>query len=182
MNKKNTAVLFFLLLVSFSLHFGCTKAEFRGRENAQAERGIEVLKHVSAGEDTLSSAERYDFEKDRTEGKIVRTDTTEMMKSETMRSDTTSRFIEEFDNESVSSGYTVGYRIQIFATKDLEKARAIAADNEKKLGIHAYVQYEGELYKVRLGDFSSREKALEWKERLRGSFPDCWIVQTTITK
>ena len=65
--------------------------------------------------------------------------------------------------------------------KDVEKARKVAESARKLFGEQTYIELQYPLYKVRLGDFETREQA----ERMRHSvksrgFEDAWIVETTI--
>jgi cell division septation protein DedD len=78
--------------------------------------------------------------------------------------------------------YGVGFRIQVFASSDLEKARLFKEKVTSEAGLTAYIEYEGGLYKVRAGDFHTREQAVAARARLAPLYPDCWIVETTVMK
>jgi len=81
-----------------------------------------------------------------------------------------------------------GYRIQIIALDaskpgNKEKAQKYAQEAEARLkGEHkAYVEYIPPYYKVRVGDFISREEAEKMKMRLRSlGYYDAWVVETEI--
>lgn len=94
----------------------------------------------------------------------------------------TFRVREETRPADLSDSYGLGYRVQVFASSD----RGAAAEQMKIImagtGIAAYIEYEDGLYKVRVGDFSTREEASEARAKIAESYPDCWIVRTTIRK
>jgi hypothetical protein len=55
-----------------------------------------------------------------------------------------------------------GYRIQIFATKDIEVATRQKKEAEyyfANLGVGVYIDFDSPLYKVRIGDCKNREEA-----------------------
>lgn len=57
------------------------------------------------------------------------------------------------------------WRVQIFASPDLAQAGRVAREASAKLGEPAVVEYEGSLYKVRLGAFGSEAEAQSLRER-----------------
>jgi glycosyltransferase involved in cell wall biosynthesis/cell division septation protein DedD len=85
-------------------------------------------------------------------------------------------------DETAGSRHDLGYRIQVFALGDLSRARATADSVTAQTGYPAYIEYEGGLYKVRVGNFSGRKAAAEARAKLVELYPDCWIVQTTIQR
>ncbi len=78
--------------------------------------------------------------------------------------------------------YTLGYRIQVFATAELYKAEEIKRQAEAVTGYDSYIEFENGLYKVRVGDFGSREEAGKARAELVEYYTDCWIVETTIKR
>lgn len=78
--------------------------------------------------------------------------------------------------------YDVGFRVQVFATSELSKARAIKKKVVSQLGLDAYIEYEDELYKVRVGNYNNRKKAEAARLSIIDLYPECWIVRTTIKK
>ncbi len=81
-----------------------------------------------------------------------------------------------------ASDYGLGYRVQVFASSELEKAKSIKAKIIADTGYPAYIEFESGLYKVRVGNFRKREAAAQARSDIVEFFPDCWIVQTTIKK
>lgn len=76
---------------------------------------------------------------------------------------------------------TFGYRVQIFATLKKENAQRVANEAKKILSKPVYIEYIPPFYKVRVGDFKSRDDAEEYKEYLRANgYPDAFVVETEI--
>ncbi len=81
-----------------------------------------------------------------------------------------------------TAGYGIGFRIQLLASADLNKARELKKIVMAGTGLAVYIEFEDGLYKVRAGDFPTRDEAAGVRTGLAESYPDCWIVQTTIVK
>lgn len=79
-------------------------------------------------------------------------------------------------------GFQIGYRVQIFASADVEAARELRKKVMAGTGLAVYIDLEGGLYKVRAGDFPDRESAAKARADLVDQYPDCWIVKTTIKR
>ncbi|HET9582197.1 MAG TPA: SPOR domain-containing protein [Gemmatimonadota bacterium] len=75
-----------------------------------------------------------------------------------------------------------GWRIQVFATRDQAAAREVARRaGEAVAGIPAYVEAEGPWFKVRVGDFATRDAAEPLRERLvELGWTEAWAVRTTV--
>jgi hypothetical protein len=77
-----------------------------------------------------------------------------------------------------------GYRVQIYAAGSEESARklkALALGEFKQDGVAIYIEREGALFKLRIGDLSTRQDA----DRLRAiarrkGFADAWIVKSRV--
>ena len=74
-----------------------------------------------------------------------------------------------------------GFRIQLFASADrdvAQNARDVAA---QRLGVPAYLDLDGGVYKVRVGDYRRREDAAAALPSVRAQYyPDAWIVSARI--
>ncbi|HET6463815.1 MAG TPA: SPOR domain-containing protein [Candidatus Krumholzibacteria bacterium] len=81
----------------------------------------------------------------------------------------------------VSAATADGFRIQIFASADrdvAENARNVAAS---RLNMPAYLDLDGGVYKVRIGDYATREQATAALPSVRGQFyPDAWVVPARV--
>jgi hypothetical protein len=74
-----------------------------------------------------------------------------------------------------------GFRIQIFASADrdvAENARNVAAS---RLNLRAYLDLDSGVYKVRIGDYVTRDQATAALPSVRGQFyPDAWVVPARV--
>jgi hypothetical protein len=81
----------------------------------------------------------------------------------------------------VSNSTADGFRIQLFATADrdvAENARNVAAG---RLHMPAYLDLDAGVYKVRVGDYLTREQASAALPSVRGQFyPDAWVVPARV--
>ena len=74
-----------------------------------------------------------------------------------------------------------GYRIQIYTGREASAAHRLESEARGSCPLTVYLSFEAPQYKVRLGDFATRDEALEWCDRLkRSGFNDAWVVRTTI--
>jgi len=78
--------------------------------------------------------------------------------------------------------FGIGYRIQVFASSELESAERMKANVMSDTPLPVYMEYEGGYYKIRVGDFATREQAAAERAKISELYPDCWIVSTTIRK
>jgi len=82
------------------------------------------------------------------------------------------------DSVVVESTFTQGYRIQIFASGNIDEANAmrlIAA--QRIMDDSLYVVYDPPVYKVRLGDFITRTEANQKLAAvIAQGFTDAWVV------
>ena len=79
-----------------------------------------------------------------------------------------------------------GFRVQIIATQDLEKATLLeeTAKNQFSINGHkTYLVFEAPLYKIRLGDFTKRNQADELKmQAINYGYREAFIVRTKVLK
>ena len=69
------------------------------------------------------------------------------------------------------------FRVQILATSNEKSALDTEKKVEGRLGLPAYVSFEDGMYKVRVGDSSTREEAEKVRTKVRGAgYTDAWIV------
>ena len=74
-----------------------------------------------------------------------------------------------------------GFRVQVFATQDRNKADQLQREFVLKFDEKVYIIFEAPNYKLRVGDFLDRENAERLRMRLVSSdFPSSWIVRTRI--
>jgi hypothetical protein len=82
-----------------------------------------------------------------------------------------------------------GFRIQLLSTQDMQEAERISMAYydwaiDRRLPFkrvpEAYVLFRQPNYRVRIGDFRTREQAISYLNILRPHFPGAWIVMDTI--
>lgn len=179
---------FLLIMLSafilLSTSFGCSKKQTAGGTVADVEQRdvAEVPERTEQAVDTVgATAPGYDLESEMPEDdeRVKPEDLEEEF--EPLASDTFE--VQDVDAETIEeTDYDLGYRVQVFASGDLEKAKGIKERVVAETGFPAYIEFENNLYKVRVGDFTSRSAAAQARAGLVELFQDCWIVQTTIRK
>lgn len=71
------------------------------------------------------------------------------------------------------------WRVQVFASPDLEQAERIAKDTSSRFGEPSVIEFESPLYKVRLGAFASEALAQTLRERaVREGFPGAFRMRS----
>lgn len=78
-----------------------------------------------------------------------------------------------------------GYRVQLFASKEIDKATQEKKEAEFVFngdGIGVYIEFDSPMYKVRIGDCATRDAAEDLRElaRKRG-YPTSWIVKAKVS-
>lgn len=74
-----------------------------------------------------------------------------------------------------------GFRIQLFASADRDVAQSARDAAVTRLRVPVYLDLEGGVYKVRAGDFGTREDAAATLPSVRSPYyPDAWIVAAKI--
>jgi cell division septation protein DedD len=140
---------------------------------------------IEAGQDAQpaqqQTAQPYDLESEMPEDDSVDESEASEESIDPVPADTFS--VEEtVEPPAAAAGYGLGYRIQLAAFTESAAARDLKKKVMAGAEIAVYIDYEDGLYKVRAGDFSTREAASEARARLAADFPECWIVRTTVMK
>jgi hypothetical protein len=117
-------------------------------------------------------------------------DTSSIFFEETTPEETTSPSIfEELEEEEeevtpfVSAPVTKqGFRVQIGAFQSEAEANKVAGRARSSLGRSVYVQYIAPWHKVRVGNFTSKYEATQYKNQLRSStsYSGAWVVPSEI--
>lgn len=86
------------------------------------------------------------------------------------------------DSVVVESTYTQGYRIQIFASVNIDEASAMRLTAAQRITEDSlYVVYDTPVYKVRIGDFPTRSEANQKLATvIAQGFADAWVVSDRI--
>lgn len=165
-------------------HVYCTRSEIHGGVRSEAQRQQEPPPqpdNVEGDGVRMDTVAVYDLEEEMLEeDEVLSSDelegTIEVLEPDTI-------FVEEMEVErGTEAEFDLGYRIQVLASGELEKAEEIRDKVIAETAMAAYIEYVEGLYKVRAGDFHTREEAAAARAELVRLFPDCWIVSTTIRK
>ena len=74
-----------------------------------------------------------------------------------------------------------GYRVQVLATRYIERADSLAAIMKNTISDSVYVDFEAPNYKVRVGDFIDRDIAETLQQELvQMGYNSAWILRTRI--
>ena len=86
------------------------------------------------------------------------------------------------DSLIIESEPTQGYRIQIFATSNIDEANAMRLTTVQRVTEDSvYIVYDPPVYKVRVGDFRTRTEASQKLGALSNiGFADAWVVSDRI--
>jgi hypothetical protein len=157
---------YFYGLIVMLLAVGCAKQQAVGEEEPIGETMFEEI----AGEDIDTSSIIFEEE---------------IPEEET----TSASFLEELEEETtpvvpvVSEPVTrQGYRVQIGAYHSMADANSAADRARGLLGMSVYVQYIAPYYKVRVGNFTNKYEAEQYKNQLRSttSYTGAWVVGSEI--
>jgi hypothetical protein len=189
-SKFPARIIILLGLVLIILQAGCAKSDITGGVRGDTGRGEAAVGEDAGGGGGDFTEPRDTFELDDAqydlEAEMPEDD--EPFEEEELEETIgtiieDSLVVEDISEETVTeTGYDLGYRIQVFASSDLDNAEAIKREAAARTALPAYIAYEGGLYKVRVGDFMTREAASAARSALADVYPDCWIVNTTIRK
>lgn len=81
-----------------------------------------------------------------------------------------------------SPATTYGYRVQIFASSSRENAERIANNAKASFTHGIYVEPEDNLFKVRIGDFITKEEAAQLKAKANQlGFRGAFVVETMVS-
>lgn len=79
--------------------------------------------------------------------------------------------------------FTPGWRVQVFASSNLQLADDKAAEFRTTSPHPVYVEYEPPFYKVRVGDFMTRQEADRFKdETARMGWQGAWVTETLVLR
>tara|TARA_Y100000031_G_scaffold150293_1_gene189432 strand:- start:597 stop:1067 length:471 start_codon:yes stop_codon:yes gene_type:complete len=74
-----------------------------------------------------------------------------------------------------------GFRVQVFATRFSKSADSIKTVLEEKLDEELYIAFDAPVYKVRVGNFTTRNEAENMKIRLSNlGYDTAWIVRSKV--
>ena len=165
------------------LQAGCARSGITGKAPAEVNRIEPAPESVSVQEETKETIpdQIYDLEDETLEDDEIDNQIEELELSGKTAADSFS--VKDVSDAVIDvSTFDTGYRIQIFASSDLEKAKELKKNFMAGTGLAVYIEFEDRMYKVRVGDFLNRENASQARKRLVEEYPDCWIVSSTVRK
>lgn len=75
-----------------------------------------------------------------------------------------------------------GFRIQVFASGNIDEAAAAQRTARNQVSDSVYVVYDPPVYKVRVGDYATRLEASQRLPRIVNlGYPDAWVVSDKIS-
>lgn len=140
--------------VVFMLQSGCARSGITGRTPAEIDQ-IEPAPESAAVQEETEEAitdEIYDLEDETLEDDEIDNQTEELELSGESAADSFS--VKDVSDAVIdASAFDTGYRIQILASSDLEKAKELKKNFMAGTGLAVYIEFEDGMYKVRVGDF-----------------------------
>ncbi|MCD6379364.1 SPOR domain-containing protein [bacterium] len=186
MPKKERVFCFVLLLLIYLLDFGCASKQITKTVDISDDVGKnfadkDSVNVTKATQEQETEKNIYDIEKELPENRVL--EDFEGIEEKMPFATPDSFYVEDITKDrSRRSDYSIGFRVQIFASSNLEKAKEIKKQIESKMSMKVYIEFDDDMYKVRIGNFNSRKDASETRKTLTSLFPDCWIAETTIKK
>ena len=96
-------------------------------------------------------------------------------------------FLVELVQQERQIDESAGYRIQIQSTRDMALAdstrdefRYWASQRIDGHEINAYIYFRQPYYRVRVGDFRDRSRAIDFSRLLKARYPEAWVVHDRI--
>jgi len=158
--------LYSLLILGFLLFLGCPAAETAGPEELTAEETPAV---------TVEEAPTIEEAVPETAAEITEAETTA---AET----TTEEAPPSTPAEELTPTPKMGFRVQIGAFEFEEGANKIKVRAESEINQRVYVDFIEGMYKVRVGDFLTKEYAQSFREKLISmGYNGAFLVETEIS-
>jgi cell division septation protein DedD len=167
MHSRCVWIVVFVALLASLLGASCAKQQYTPPETSplptatEAQRGVERV----AGEEELEAIP-------------------EPMASEEqpMAGEEAASYVEPQEPAGIEEAdVEAGYRVQIFASSSLERAEEVAGEARVVFAEPVYVEYSVPLYKVRVGDFASKEEALQFRQRaIEMGYEGAWVTEAII--
>ncbi len=171
--------LYAFLALGFLVFVGCPPAETAGPEEVTAEETPAVTVEEAPAVETVSP-ETTAIETTSAETTAVETTGAETTAVETTA--TTTEAPPATPAEEVAPSPKMGYRVQIGAFTYEEGANRMKMRAESELNQKVYVDFIEGMYKVRVGDFLTREDAEAYRDKLIGmGYNGAFLVETEIS-
>jgi hypothetical protein len=170
---------FFLLTLSCIITLSCAKSVTVSQKNNNTEKINEYNEDLSVFRPKYAFEEQVNKPKIETQAVEQKTvESTTKIKSDTQAVDEILKQMKDF-NAKISDGR--GYRIQLFSGNDkmeFENAKTYLYRNFSNLEV--YESYSQPTYKIKVGDFVSREDAEKYLSELKSRFSTIRIISEKI--
>lgn len=105
----------------------------------------------------------------------------------TLEHDMPETYLKEVTQEERVIDESEGFRIQILSTRNVAMADSVR-DNFRRWSsqlsedesVQTYIFFKQPYYRVRVGDFSNRSKAIEFSQIVKAYYPEAWVVHDRI--
>ncbi len=105
----------------------------------------------------------------------------------TLEHDMPETYLKEVIQEERVINESEGFRIQILSTRNVAQADSVR-DNFRRWSsqlsddesVQTYIFFRQPFYRVRVGDFSDRSKAIEFSQLVKSYYPEAWVVHDRI--
>lgn len=99
---------------------------------------------------------------------------------ETENEDSVYQMIKDIPDE-IDSLNSQAYRVQVFSSKSFGEAKHVKEVAEEIFDRPVFLDYEVPYYKIRVGNFSNREKAENYQQRVKSSgYKNAWVVAVIV--
>lgn len=172
----NTCNTIFVLLVLFAV-VGCLPAKRTGEERptgvSDSPESAERFQPLDLPQDLEVVPEKYPQT-----GKSIGTSAEFRTPSE---ADSTSEVLPRPVQEELDALHNQVYRIQLFTTKLYGSAQQELSIAEEIFDQPVYLDYEVPYFKIRVGNFTDREQAEDYLQRVKAAgYPKAWVVMVTV--
>lgn len=105
----------------------------------------------------------------------------------TLEHDMPETYLKEVVQDERERDESEGFRIQILSTRNVALADSVRDEFRlwssqliKDASVEAYIFFRQPYYRVRVGDFSNRSKAIEFSQFVKTMYPEAWVVHDRI--
>ncbi|MEX0993985.1 MAG: SPOR domain-containing protein [Balneolaceae bacterium] len=177
-------LLIILTVITFSILHACATTEpITESENSEKE-DIESILELPA----QSYEEYVDIDRLNEDEKLLYENRSQLSDLFATRShDMPDVFLREVEEKEEEVDIYAGFRIQILSTRDMELAdstqinfNAWADTTFQEHTPRAYIFFRQPFYRVRVGDFHDRERAIEFSRKIKFRYSDAWVVHDRI--
>lgn len=105
----------------------------------------------------------------------------------TLEHDMPDTYLKEVIQEERVINVSEGFRVQILSTRNVAMADSVRDDFRRwssqlteEESVQTYIFFRQPFYRVRVGDFTNRSKAIEFSQLVKSYYPEAWVVHDRI--